>query len=144
MYDLKNLKNILDKYDLPVFLCGMDYCLDKGCHMAATITDEDIATVHGGPYAFVSDEFLQAVVRCGREIALEGASIHTLYTFCAKEVWPQKDHRMEEIATTALSYLNDRDLLEDYLEDSSVDLTEEECDFFGVYPEDEDYEEDDF
>lgn len=42
------------------------------------------------------------------------------------------DARVREIAEQAISYLQDNDLLEDFLEDRDLDLTAEECEYFEI------------
>lgn len=42
-----------------------------------------------------------------------------------------KDERLRELAEAAMSYLFDNDLLEDFLDDRFIELTDEECDYFG-------------
>lgn len=44
--------------------------------------------------------------------------------------------RVRELAELAISYLFDNDLLDDFCEDRSVELTEKEREYFGV---DDDY-----
>ncbi len=48
------------------------------------------------------------------------------------------DIRMREIAETAISFMKDEFFLDDFLEDTGLDLTEEEKNYFGIYEEDED------
>ena len=45
--------------------------------------------------------------------------------------------RLQEIAEKAMSYLNENNLLEDFLEDTGVDLEEDEKEYFGVNDEEE-------
>lgn len=45
--------------------------------------------------------------------------------------------RMANIAEIAISYLKENDLLEDFLEDTGVDLDEDEIEYFGVNEGDE-------
>lgn len=52
--------------------------------------------------------------------------------------------RLEELASTALSYLDDTCQLEDYLEDRDIELEENEKEFFNVYPLEDDWDEDDW
>ena len=40
--------------------------------------------------------------------------------------------RLREIAEQAVSYLADNDMLEDFLEDRDIQLTEEEAEYFMV------------
>lgn len=40
--------------------------------------------------------------------------------------------RLQEIAEKAMSYMNENDLLEDFLEDTGIDLDEEEKEYFGI------------
>lgn len=47
------------------------------------------------------------------------------------------DVRMREIAETAVSFIYDSYALDDYLEDSNIDLTEEERKYFGIYNDEE-------
>ena len=42
------------------------------------------------------------------------------------------DERAREIAEQAISYLQDNDLLEDFLEDRDVELSDEEYEYFGI------------
>lgn len=42
------------------------------------------------------------------------------------------DERAREIAEKAISYLQDNDLLEDFLEDRDVELSDEECEYFEI------------
>ena len=50
------------------------------------------------------------------------------------------DIRMREIAELAISYLNDEFMLEDFMEDRDIELTEEEKKYFGIYEgDDEEY-----
>lgn len=42
------------------------------------------------------------------------------------------DERAREIAEQAISYLQDNDLLEDFLEDRDVELSDEECKYFEI------------
>lgn len=52
------------------------------------------------------------------------------------------DERMREIAEEAMSYILDRDLMPEFLEDRYLDLDKSEMDYFGVdYEEDDDYDE---
>lgn len=51
------------------------------------------------------------------------------------------DVRMREIAEAAISYLDDEGLLDEFLEDRSMELSPEEKEYFGVYDFDEDEEE---
>lgn len=45
--------------------------------------------------------------------------------------------RLEEIATQALSYLQEYDMLDDFIDEFGIDLTEIERCFFGL-PDEED------
>ena len=46
------------------------------------------------------------------------------------------DHaRLEELATQALNYLNDNDMLEEFLENYDLELTETERNYFGIESE---------
>ena len=47
------------------------------------------------------------------------------------------DIRMREIAELAISYLNDEFMLEDFMEDRDIELTEEEKEYFGIYDEED-------
>lgn len=49
------------------------------------------------------------------------------------------DTRMRELAETAISYLNDEFMLNEFMEDRGIEFTEEEKSYFGIYEED-DYE----
>ncbi len=51
------------------------------------------------------------------------------------------DMRMREIAEAAISYLDDEGLLDEFLEDRSIELSPEEKEYFEVYDFDEDEEE---
>lgn len=42
------------------------------------------------------------------------------------------DERAREIAEQAISYLQDNDLLEDFLEDRDVELSNEEFEYFEI------------
>ena len=42
------------------------------------------------------------------------------------------DERAREIAEQAISYLQDNDLLEDFLEDRDIDLSNEEYEYFEI------------
>ena len=42
------------------------------------------------------------------------------------------DERAREIAEQAISYLQDNDLLEDFLEDRDVELSNEEYEYFEI------------
>ena len=136
----ETLKAIYNKYDMPVFICGVEYVLDKGMSVIADLTDEQISAMNGGQ--FMGDDFIRAIAKCGREIAQSVCSFHDLYTFCAENIWPVKANgRMEELASTALSYLDDNGLLLDYLDDRYIELSDEERDFFCLETEDEEMEE---
>ena len=50
------------------------------------------------------------------------------------------DTRMREIAETAISYLNDEFMLNEFMEDRGIEFTEEEKSYFGIYEEEDDYE----
>lgn len=58
--------------------------------------------------------------------------------------------RLDEIATQALAYLYENDLLDDFLEDKYIDLNQDEREYFDIpeepdddwFDEDEDFEED--
>lgn len=43
------------------------------------------------------------------------------------------DERMRELAETAISYLNDEDMLDEYMDDRYIDFTKEEKEYFGIY-----------
>lgn len=43
------------------------------------------------------------------------------------------DERMRELAESAISYLNDEDMLREFAEDRYIDFTEEEKSYFGIY-----------
>jgi hypothetical protein len=45
--------------------------------------------------------------------------------------WIMTEERFKELAESAISYLLDNDLLDDFLEDRDIELTNEECDCFG-------------
>lgn len=47
------------------------------------------------------------------------------------------NERMRELAETAISYLNNEDMIREYMEDSYIEFTEEEKSYFGIYEEDE-------
>lgn len=48
--------------------------------------------------------------------------------------------RLQEIAEKAMSYLNENNLLENFLEDTGIDINEDEAKYFGIEEnEDEDY-----
>ena len=49
------------------------------------------------------------------------------------------DTRMRELAETAISYLNDEFMLNEFMEDRGIEFTEEEKSYFCIYEED-DYE----
>ena len=42
------------------------------------------------------------------------------------------DIRMRELAEAAISYLNDNDMIEDFMEDRYVEFDENECDYFCI------------
>ena len=46
--------------------------------------------------------------------------------------------RLEEIATQALSYLQEYDMLDDFIDEFGIDLTESERYFFGLTDDEED------
>lgn len=46
--------------------------------------------------------------------------------------------RLQEIAEKSISYMNENNLLEDFLEDTGVDLDEDEIEYFGI--EEDEYE----
>lgn len=48
--------------------------------------------------------------------------------------------RMRELAETAISYLNDEFMINEFIEDRSVEFTEEEKSYFGIYEEKNDDE----
>ena len=48
--------------------------------------------------------------------------------------------RMRELAEQAISYLQDNGILNDFLEDRDIELSEEEREYFCIGEEDEDYE----
>lgn len=50
------------------------------------------------------------------------------------------DTRMRELAETAISYLNDEFMLNEFMEDRGIEFTEEEKSYFGIYDEEDDYE----
>lgn len=50
------------------------------------------------------------------------------------------DIRMREIAETAISFMKDEYFLDDFLEDTGLDFTEEEKEYFGIYEEDDEDE----
>lgn len=50
------------------------------------------------------------------------------------------DTRMMELAETAISYLNDEFMLNEFMEDRGIEFTEEEKSYFGIYDEEDDYE----
>ena len=50
------------------------------------------------------------------------------------------DERMRELAETAISYLNDEDMINDYLEDCGIELSDEEKSYFCIYEEDDEYD----
>ena len=50
------------------------------------------------------------------------------------------DIRMRELAETAISYLNDEDMINDFLEDRGIELSEEEKSYFCIYEEDDEYD----
>lgn len=50
------------------------------------------------------------------------------------------DMRMREIAETAISFMKDEYFLDDFLEDTGLNFTEEEKEYFGIYYEEDDYE----
>ncbi len=49
------------------------------------------------------------------------------------------DTRMREIAETAISYLDDEDMLREFCDDRGIEFTEEEKSYFGIEYEEEDY-----
>ena len=45
--------------------------------------------------------------------------------------------RMRELAETAISYIKDRDELEDFCDDCEIEFDDEEKDYFGIYDDEE-------
>ena len=44
---------------------------------------------------------------------------------------------MRELAETAISYIKDRDELEDFCDDWEIEFDDEEKDYFGIYDDEE-------
>ena len=47
------------------------------------------------------------------------------------------DIRMRELAEMAISYLDDEDMLTEFMEDRGIEFSEDEKTYFGIYEEDE-------
>lgn len=48
------------------------------------------------------------------------------------------DTRMRELAETAISYMYDEFMLNEFMEDRGIEFTDEEKSYFGIYEEDDD------
>lgn len=145
----KEMKTIYDRNRLDFFGMAVSHLLDIGFNNAKEITDEQIATIKDQGWATAG--FLQELVTTSREIANACNSPVELIQFCmAEEVFdvefyaPKKrkitDTRMRELAETAISYLNDEFMLNEFMEDRGIEFTEEEKSYFGIYDEEDDYE----
>ena len=83
---MNKVKQIIeDEFDGRLGLMVIAYLLDQiGMTRAATITEEDIAAVKGND--FVSDEFMQGIVKAARRIAKECNFTHDVIPYIVTEL----------------------------------------------------------
>lgn len=83
---MNKVKQIIEQeFDGRLGLTVMIYLLDQiGMTRAATITEEDIAAVKGNDY--VSDNFMQSIVKTARRIAQECDFTHDVIPYIVTEL----------------------------------------------------------
>ena len=83
---MNKVKQIIEQeFDGRLGLMVIAYLLDQiGMTRAATITEEDIAAVKGND--FVSDNFLQSIVKAARRIAQECDFTHDVIPYIVTEL----------------------------------------------------------
>lgn len=131
----------------PYFMMALAHLLDHGFNKVMAMTDEQIAAQKGNE--LMTDEFVQELNRLARDIArASNGNPMQLINFCVERELVCNPTiarpRLEELSSTALSYLHDNGLLLDYLDDRYIELTPEEREFFFEDEDDRDEEEEDF
>lgn len=143
----KDLKKLYDKTDMAIFGMAITHLLDIGFRRAAEITDEEISALKENP--MMTEKFVKQLVTLTREIAKTASPVEVIQFCQAIEMYdityyvPNRRinyNRMEELATTAISYLDDEDMLREFCDDRGIEFYEEEKSYFGIYDWEDDYE----